>query len=345
MALMRVLLLALAASSAAVPPPARAASAVAVHSVRVNTQRPSWSNACPPPEDNVAASRDGAAPPCRRAAESQGLPTTELRLTWELRGGDGHRGLVQTEHETEIVCVATGRTLWRGNATGSSGFAAVALPEPELAAESSFAARVRARWVSAGGAFPTWTEWSEAALFDTAPSAGSWAARDSEWIGGDNQLRSDFALPAAAAVRRARLHAIGLGAFVISLNGQRLGDHILDPPQTAYPSRALYSSWNVTQRLRSGSNVLGVLLGRYKYGYVSPRRTLLIPSRSLADNPAPLADGRLVQPDRCQPRRDRMPLLPHAARRRAGRRQRRDAREQQPADGGEVVWAAGTDRV
>ena len=28
-----------------------------------------------------------------------------------------HRGLAQTEHETEIVCVATGRTLWRGNAT------------------------------------------------------------------------------------------------------------------------------------------------------------------------------------------------------------------------------------
>ena len=284
MALMRRLLLALAASSTA----RAAASAVAVHSVRVNAQRPSWSNACPPPEDNVAASPSGdgaAAPPCRRAAESQGLPTTGLRLTWELRGGDGHRGLAQTEHEAEIVCVATGRTLWRGNATGS-GFAALARPEPELPAESSFAARVRARWVSAGGAFPTWTEWSEAALFDTAPSAGSWAARDSEWIGGANQLRSDFALPAASAVRRARLHAIGLGAFVISLNGQRLGDHILDPPQTAYPSRALFSSWNVTQRLRSGSNVLGVLLGRYKYGYVSHRTTTRFPSRSLDDDPA-----------------------------------------------------------
>ena len=70
------------------------------------------------------------------------------------------------------------------------------------------------------------------------------------------------------AVRRARLYTIGLGSFVVSLNGLRVGDHILDPPQTAYPSRALFSSYNVTQRLRPGSNVVGALLGRYKYGYM-----------------------------------------------------------------------------
>lgn len=56
--------------------------------------------------------------------------------------------------------------------------------------------------------------------------------------------------------------------LVITVNGQRVGDHILDPPQTAYPSRTLYSSYNVTERLRSGENVIGVLLGRYKYGYM-----------------------------------------------------------------------------
>ena len=67
---------------------------------------------------------------------------------------------------------------------------------------------------------------------------------------------------------RARLYAIGLGSFVLSLNGQRIGDHLLDPPQTAVPSRALFSSYNVTQRLREGGNVVGVLLGRYKYGYM-----------------------------------------------------------------------------
>jgi hypothetical protein len=270
-------------ASAAVPAAASSAppssfAAAAVHDVRLNAQRPNWSNVCPPPEDDAAghgqlepsAGASSVSPPCTNAAESQGLPTSGLRLTWELRATAGQRALVQHGYEAEIIRLATGKSLWSGNAT-IADFTTVALPEPELPSESSFAARVRVSWVSAagGGSAPAWTDWSAPALFDTAPSSGSWAARDSQWIGGHNQLRTAFSLPSGSAtVSRARLYAIGLGSFVVSMNGQRVGDHLLDPPQTAYPSRALFSSYNVTQRLRAGGNVIGVLLGRYKYGYM-----------------------------------------------------------------------------
>ena len=166
-----------------------AAAGVEVHEVRLNAQRPEWSNACPPPEDGAA--------PCMGAGESQGLPSTGLRLTWELRGAADQRVLVQRAYEAEITCVLTGRMLWQGNGTSSS-FAALALPEPELPLESSFGARVRVSWVSAAAAgAPAWTDWSAPALFDTAPSSSSWAARDSEWIGGHNSRRRDchFAAP------------------------------------------------------------------------------------------------------------------------------------------------------
>ena len=74
--------------------------------------------------------------------------------------------------------------------------------------------------------------WSQPLRFSTAPSAMSWAR--ASWIGGKQQLRSDFDIPEGRPVR-ARLHASGVGAFYVWLNGQRLGDHVLDPPQSVYP--------------------------------------------------------------------------------------------------------------
>eukprot|EP01043_Picozoa_sp_COSAG02_P038323 COSAG02_NODE_2945_length_7687_cov_25.192541_9_plen_567_part_00 len=259
------------ADAAPVEPPALL---VEVRNVRLNAQRPEWSNVCPPPVDappTLTTLMPVALPPCRNPTESQGLPGTDLRLTWELSlRGTGPRGLVQKSYEAQIMSEGTGKVVWSGNASTPDS-TALALPTPELSGEASFAARVRVAWVSVATGSPTWSSWSAPARFDTRPSTSSWAARDSEWIGGHNQLRSAFSLPdgaAAPTVKRARLYAIGLGAFVLSLNGQRIGDHILDPPQSAYPRRVLFSSYNVTERLRRGSNVVGVLLGRYKYGYM-----------------------------------------------------------------------------
>lgn len=243
-------------------------SAVQPVRLRVNAQQPAWSQVCPPPADHDGADE---ATHCVNAHEAQGLPTTGLRLTWELTGmPTSQRGVRQIAYEAEISCLRTGVIVWSTKAAAED-FAALAMPEPALQPESSYGARVRVSWVIAGSAndnTTTWTDWSDPALFDTRPSVDSWAARESEWIGGFPQLRSSFSVPSSASISRARLYAVGLGSFVVSLNGLRVGDHILDPPQTAYPVRTLFSSYNVTERLRSGENVVGVLLGRYKYGYM-----------------------------------------------------------------------------
>ncbi|MBI1338096.1 MAG: Bacterial alpha-L-rhamnosidase [Phycisphaera sp.] len=64
---------------------------------------------------------------------------------------------------------------------------------------------------------------------------------------------------------RARLHISGLGYYEASLNGNRVGDHVLDPGWTRYSSRVLYSTYDVTQAVRPGVNCLGVMLGRGWY--------------------------------------------------------------------------------
>ncbi len=72
-------------------------------------------------------------------------------------------------------------------------------------------------------------------------------------------LRTAFELPAAP--RRARLHVTSLGVHEVSLNGVRVGDHLLDPGWTAYGQRLLVTSHDVTDLLAAGANVLAGRLG------------------------------------------------------------------------------------
>jgi alpha-L-rhamnosidase len=77
-------------------------------------------------------------------------------------------------------------------------------------------------------------------------------------------LRKDFSLPAGIA--QARLYATGLGYHELFLNGQRVGDAVLDPPITDYQTRVLYSCHDVTGLLRAGGNTVAATLGRGFYG-------------------------------------------------------------------------------
>ena len=62
-------------------------------------------------------------------------------------------------------------------------------------------------------------------------------------------------------VTRARAYASGLGYYELYLNGQRVGDHVLDPANTVYAKRTLYSAYEVTDRVRNGENAVGLMLG------------------------------------------------------------------------------------
>lgn len=83
-------------------------------------------------------------------------------------------------------------------------------------------------------------------------------------------LRRAFTLP--APVRRASLTVCGLGYYEAYLNGERIGDHVLDPAQTAYPIRAFSVTYDVTEKVKKGKNALGLLVG---HGWYSQNRAWL----------------------------------------------------------------------
>ena len=62
-------------------------------------------------------------------------------------------------------------------------------------------------------------------------------------------------------INRAEAKVCGLGQFVFHINGKKVGDHELDPGWTNYKKRIQYVTFDVTEELNCGENVVGAEIG------------------------------------------------------------------------------------
>lgn len=223
-----------------------------------------------------------------------GLDTPQPRFGWQLTSD--HRAEFQTAYQ--ILAASSSAKLARGEAdVWDSGKVAsgesvhVIYAGPPLQSGQRVWWKVRV-WDAAGRA----SEFSQPAWFDMAlPSPTDWRAR---WIQRKSNgpipeeqmfddhpaplLRKEFALERKVA--RARAHVSGLGYYELRLNGEKVGDHVLDPGWTSYGKRVLYSTYDVTAQLKRGRNALGIMLGNgwfnplplRMWGHINPRDALVI---------------------------------------------------------------------
>ena len=77
--------------------------------------------------------------------------------------------------------------------------------------------------------------WSSPMRFDVAPDETAWAGAG--WIGGGSELRTDWRLRSASPIVRARAYASGLGAFELFVNGEKVGDHMMDAGQAVWDEK------------------------------------------------------------------------------------------------------------
>ena len=66
-------------------------------------------------------------------------------------------------------------------------------------------------------------------------------------------------------IQKAELNICGLGYYEVLIDGEKVGDHVLDPMVTQYDKRARYVSYDVSDRLTVGKHVIGVVLGNGWY--------------------------------------------------------------------------------
>jgi alpha-L-rhamnosidase len=67
-------------------------------------------------------------------------------------------------------------------------------------------------------------------------------------------------------IDKARVYICGLGYYELYLNGDKVGDHVLDPAPSNYDKQAYYVSYDITDEMESGDNVIGIILGNGFYG-------------------------------------------------------------------------------
>jgi alpha-L-rhamnosidase len=115
---------------------------------------------------------------------------------------------------------------------------------------------------------------SSVARFTTGLLAPSdWGG--AQWIGGFNQLRTNFTLGGSAPPPRARAYVTGVGCYQLFVNGHAVSNDtdgratIANPGfSTIFSTRLLYNAYDVAALLVPGENVVGLRLGSCKYGYL-----------------------------------------------------------------------------
>lgn len=70
-------------------------------------------------------------------------------------------------------------------------------------------------------------------------------------------------------VRSARAYIAVAGLYELYINGQRIGNHRLDPMYTRFDRRTLYVTYDVTDQVNTGRNAIGVMLGNGWYNHQS----------------------------------------------------------------------------
>ncbi|HEY3372960.1 MAG TPA: family 78 glycoside hydrolase catalytic domain [Prolixibacteraceae bacterium] len=121
------------------------------------------------------------------------------------------------------------------------------------------------------------SDWSPVSWFETAiMNPSDWKA---QWISNQRALpekEEDFYKETPNPLLRkeiilkkeilsARLYIAGLGYSIAYVNGQRVGDHMLDMPWTQFNKQVMYNTFDVTALLHKGKNAMGVTLGNGWY--------------------------------------------------------------------------------
>jgi len=227
---------------------------------------------------------------CEYLENPLGIDTSAPRLSWQIESKE--RGQKQTAYR--ILAASSPDLLQKDQGDlWDSGKVESDQSLHVRYAGKPIASRQRCFWkVKVWGKDGIESVWSPAATWETGlPGAADW--QDASWI----QLAKDtrdsplemrpfekkgrakpktvksFASPLfrreftlKPGIVRARAYVSGLGYSELFVNGQRIGNAVLDPGQTTYDVRALYVTHDITKWLKPGPNAVGVMLGNGFFG-------------------------------------------------------------------------------
>lgn len=211
---------------------------------------------------------------CEHLVNPLGIDTPEPRLSWQLK--DDRYGALQQEYRvivgTDSAAVAAGSgNMWDTQKVASDQML-VCYNGPDLSPFTRYYWKVDIR--DKDGELRT----SDVVAFETGMMhTGNWKGI---WISDGHELHGknihDKSAPyfrkeftTAKKIKSARAYIAVAGLYELYINGEKIGNHRLDPMYTRFDRRNLYVSYDITSNLQNGNNALGVLLGNGWYNHQS----------------------------------------------------------------------------
>lgn len=206
---------------------------------------------------------------CEYLREPLGLDEPHPRLTWQFSSTDPATRPDQWRVQVALdpVDLARGRQLqWDTTFPGSSFPLLVYSGRPLQPFQKYYwrlegAGRNSTKKVQASSFF-------EMGMMTTAAWRGFWISDGrSRDVKEAPLFRKTFTI--RKKIKAARVYVAAAGLYELSINGKKTGDRMLDPAYTRFDRRVLYSSFNITDDLQTGENVIGMLLGNGWYNHQS----------------------------------------------------------------------------
>ena len=212
---------------------------------------------------------------CEYLRDPLGLDVVAPRLSWVLESGQ--RGQKQTAYRVLVASAAELLAKDDGDLWDSGRVESDRTIQVEYAGKS-LVSRMRCCWKvrvwDRNGRASAWSEpacWSMGLL---APS--DWQA---QWIGyrdpasppverSEPWLRK--AVIIAARARQATAYVCSIGYHELYVNGHRIGDAMFSPAVSQLDRRALYVTYDITEYMVEGRNVIGLWLGNGWFRHAQP---------------------------------------------------------------------------
>jgi len=204
---------------------------------------------------------------CEYLDNPLGIDNPQPRMSWRLESKQ--RAQKQTAYQilaatSEALLKADAGDLWDTGKVASDQSVQVAYAGKALSSGQRCCWKVRV-WDQDGkiSAYSPPASW-EMGLLAPQDWQGQWIANTAD----TNSLPAPFlrhAFTLEGKIKQARVYLCGLGYYELHLNGNKIGDHLLDPGYTRYDRRDLYVTYDVTDALRRGKNAVGVILGNGWY--------------------------------------------------------------------------------
>ncbi len=207
---------------------------------------------------------------CEHLVDPLGIDAPNPRLLWQIK--DNSKGAVQTAYQVfvdtdSLALVAENGNCWQ---TGKliSPAQSVIYGGKNLKPYTKYYWTVKT-WSNSNNASAVAGVASfETGMMEMANWQGAWISdtRDVN-LKPAPYFRKTF--DAVKQIKSARAYIAVAGLYELSVNGNKISDHRLDPMYTRFDRRNLYVTYDVTAALQQGKNTLGVVLGNGWYNHQS----------------------------------------------------------------------------